>query len=98
MPLSLDDPRRLVQVYVDHYNNVRLLDAVFCGEAFPAAEISAKLNAEIVGIVGLPDIRDKLAGLGVEPIGNTSAEMAEWIRREIAKYGPVVKAAGIKTE
>ena len=63
-----------------------------------AREVAAKLNAELVRIVGLPDIREKLAGLGVEPIGNTSAAMAEWIRREIAKYGPVVKAAGIKAE
>ena len=63
-----------------------------------AREIAAKLNTEVVRIVGLPDIREKLAGLGVEPIGNTSAEMAEWIRGEIAKYGPVVKAAGIKAE
>jgi tripartite-type tricarboxylate transporter receptor subunit TctC len=63
-----------------------------------APEVAAKLNAEVVRIVGLPDIREKLDGLGVEPIGNTSAEMAEWIRKEIAKYGPVVKAAGIKAE
>jgi tripartite-type tricarboxylate transporter receptor subunit TctC len=63
-----------------------------------AREVAAKLNAEVVRIVGLPDIREKLAGLGVDPIGNTSAEMAEWIRGEIAKYGPVVKAAGIKAE
>jgi len=63
-----------------------------------AREVAAKLNAEVVRIVGLPDIRAKLAGLGVDPIGNTSAEMAEWIRGEIAKYGPVVKAAGIKAE
>jgi hypothetical protein len=27
-----------------------------------------------------------------------SAQMADWIRREIAKYGPVVKAANIKAE
>ena len=63
-----------------------------------APEVAAKLNAEVVRIVGLPDIREKLDGLGVEPIGNTSAEMAEWIRKEIAKYGPVVRAAGIKAE
>jgi tripartite-type tricarboxylate transporter receptor subunit TctC len=63
-----------------------------------AREVAAKLNAEVVRIVGLPDIREKLAGLGVEPIGNTSEEMADWIRREIAKYGPVVRAAGMKAE
>jgi tripartite-type tricarboxylate transporter receptor subunit TctC len=61
-------------------------------------EIASKLNAEVVRIVNLPDIREKLDGLGVEPLGNTSEQVAEWIRGEIAKFGPVVKAANIKAE
>ncbi|HET7763994.1 MAG TPA: tripartite tricarboxylate transporter substrate binding protein, partial [Burkholderiales bacterium] len=61
-------------------------------------EIASKLNAEVVRIVNLPDIREKLDGMGVEPLGNTSEQVAEWIRREIAKFGPVVKAANIKAE
>jgi len=60
--------------------------------------LAEKLNTEVVRIVKLPDIREKLDGMGVEPLGNTSEQMAEWIRREIAKYGPVVKAGGIKAE
>jgi len=61
-------------------------------------EIAAKLSAEVVRIVKLPDIRKKLDGMGVEPLGNTPEQVSEWIRREIAKYGPVVKAANIKAE
>jgi tripartite-type tricarboxylate transporter receptor subunit TctC len=61
-------------------------------------EVAAKLNAEVVRIVRLPDIREKLDGMGVEPIGNTSEQMAEWIRGEIAKFGPVVKAGNIRAE
>jgi tripartite-type tricarboxylate transporter receptor subunit TctC len=61
-------------------------------------EIAAKLNAEVVRIVKLPDIRQKLDGMGVEPLGNTPEQVSEWIRREIARYGPVVKAANIKAE
>ncbi len=61
-------------------------------------EIVSKLNAEIVRIVRLPDIRAELAGMGVDPVGNTSEQMAEWIRREIARFGPVVKAANIQAE
>jgi len=61
-------------------------------------EVTGKLTAEVARIVSLPDIREKLLGLGVEPLGNSSEETADWIRREIAKYGPVVKAAGIKAE
>jgi hypothetical protein len=36
--------------------------------------------------------------MGVDPLGNTSEQTAEWIRREIARYGPVGKAANIKAE
>jgi len=61
-------------------------------------EVASKLNAEIVRIVKLPEVRETLEAMGVEPLGNTSAQMTEWIRREIAKYGPVVKAANIKAE
>jgi len=75
--------------------------ALWIGVFAPAGtpqDVAAKLNAEVVRIVNLPDIREKLAGMGVEPLGNTSEQMAEWIRREIARYGPVVKAAGIRAE
>jgi tripartite-type tricarboxylate transporter receptor subunit TctC len=70
---------------------------VFAPASTPG-EVAAKLNAEVVRIVRLPDIREKLDGMGVEPIGNTSEQMAEWIRGEIAKFGPVVKAGNIRAE
>ena len=75
--------------------------ALWIGVFAPAGtpgEITSKLNAEVVRIVNLPDIREKLDGMGVEPLGNTSEQVAEWIRREIAKFGPVVKAANIKSD
>jgi tripartite-type tricarboxylate transporter receptor subunit TctC len=61
-------------------------------------EITAKLNAEVVRIIKLPDIREKLHAMDVDPLGNTSEQVTAWIRREIAKYRPVVKAANIKAE
>jgi len=60
--------------------------------------VAEKLNAEVVRIVRLADVREKLEAMGVEPLGNTPEQMAEWIRREIAKFGPVVKAANIKAD
>lgn len=74
---------------------------LWIGMFAPAAtprEIAAKLNAEVVRIVKLPDIRQKLDAMGIEPLGNTPEQVSEWIRREIAKYGPVVKAGNIKAE
>jgi tripartite-type tricarboxylate transporter receptor subunit TctC len=61
-------------------------------------DIAAKLNAEVVRIVKLPDVREKLHAMDVDPLGNTSEQVTAWIQREIAKYGPVVKAANIKAE
>jgi tripartite-type tricarboxylate transporter receptor subunit TctC len=60
--------------------------------------VAEKLNAEVVHIVRLADVREKLEAMGVEPLGNTSEQMAEWIQREIAKFAPVVKAANIKAD
>jgi tripartite-type tricarboxylate transporter receptor subunit TctC len=70
---------------------------VFAPAGTPRDTVS-KLNTEVVRIVKLPDIREKLDGMGVDPLGNTSEQTAEWIRREIARYGPVVKAANIHAE
>jgi tripartite-type tricarboxylate transporter receptor subunit TctC len=75
--------------------------ALWIGVFAPAGtpgEVAAKLNAEVVRIVRLPDVREKLDGMGVEPLGNSSEQMSGWIRSEIAKFGPVVKAANIKVE
>ncbi len=75
--------------------------ALWIGMFAPAGtprDVAAKLTAEVVRIVALPDIREKLAGMGVEPLGNTSEQVTEWIRREIERFGPVVKAAGITAD
>ena len=75
--------------------------ALWIGVFAPAGtpgDIAAKLNVEVVRIVRLADVREKLDALGVDPLGNTSEQMAEWIRREIDRFGPVVKAAGIRAE
>lgn len=69
----------------------------FAPAGTPGAIVS-KLNAEIARIVRLPDINEKLLASGVEPLGNTSEQLAEMISNEIARYRPVVQAANIKVE
>lgn len=63
----------------------------------PAAtpkEIVAKLHAEIVKIMKLPDVNERLSGLGAEIVGNTPEEFGAFIKSETAKWGKVVKASG----
>jgi tripartite-type tricarboxylate transporter receptor subunit TctC len=57
-----------------------------------------KLNAEINRILQLPDVRERLAGLGAEILGGTSKEFADHIQREIPKWAKVIKDANIQIE
>jgi tripartite-type tricarboxylate transporter receptor subunit TctC len=59
------------------------------------AEITARLQADFVELLGMPDVRTRMADLGAEPVGNTAAQFSEFIRSEIAKYRKIVKATGI---
>jgi tripartite-type tricarboxylate transporter receptor subunit TctC len=61
-------------------------------------ELVAKLNAEIVKILGMPDVRKRLLDAGAEPVGNTPEQMAEQIKRETEEYAKVVKQAKIVAE
>ncbi len=57
-----------------------------------------RLNAEIVKILAMPDIRQKMAGHGVEPGGGTPEALGSLLVADIAKWGKLVKEAGIKAE
>ena len=60
--------------------------------------IVAKINAEVVRILALPDVVEKLAVAGVEIQTSTPKAWGEFVKAEIAKWGKVVKEAGIKVE
>jgi len=62
------------------------------------ADIAAKLQAEVAKALALPDIKERLATLGFEPIGSTAAEFAKYIDAESARYSQIIKDAKIKAE
>jgi len=63
----------------------------------PAA-IVGKLHLETVKALALPDLRAKLADLGLEGIGNSPDEFAAVIKSEIPKWAKVIKESGIKSD
>lgn len=72
--------------------------SVWVGIFAPAGtpkEIVSRLNTEIVKIVRVPNIRERLAGLGAEPVGDTTEHFSAYIKSELAKWSKVAKAAGI---
>jgi tripartite-type tricarboxylate transporter receptor subunit TctC len=63
-----------------------------------AASIIERLHHEIVRIVALPDVRERLTTLGFQPIASTPGEFAERIKQEVDKWDKVIRAAGIKVQ
>ena len=61
-------------------------------------KIIRQLAADIVEILKLPDVRERITADGAEPIGSTPEAFAEFLKRETAKWGKVVKDSGAKAD
>jgi tripartite-type tricarboxylate transporter receptor subunit TctC len=57
-----------------------------------------RLNAEFVKALQQPDLRQRLASQGAEPLTSTPAEFSAYLRAEIDKWATVVKTAGMKPD
>jgi tripartite-type tricarboxylate transporter receptor subunit TctC len=77
--------------------DVRLWSGLFAPAATPAG-IVKKLEKELMEIVRLPDVNDRLKGLAVDPAGNTSEEFARLIAAELLHWAAVAKAANVKLD
>ena len=60
--------------------------------------IMSKINAELIGALKTPEFRERLAGLGAEPIGTTPQEFATHIRAQVEKMRIAVKSAGVRAD
>jgi tripartite-type tricarboxylate transporter receptor subunit TctC len=60
--------------------------------------IIARLNSELVQSMQAPDLKERLAGMGTEPLTSTPEEFGAYLNREIAKWGDVVRKAGLKAD
>jgi len=70
---------------------------VLAPKAVPKA-ILAKLNAEIVRVHNLPDVKDRYATMGLEAISSTPEAFGAFIRADEAKFAKIIKATGAKVE
>lgn len=68
------------------------------GPAGLPASTAAKLNSEIVKALGAPDMKSKLDDNGMAVIGGTPEDFRALIVDGIARYGAIIKAAGVKPE
>jgi tripartite-type tricarboxylate transporter receptor subunit TctC len=62
------------------------------------APVIQKLNGELVRILKLPDVRERMTGLGADIVAGSPAEFAAYLQEEIAKWGTVAKQAGVRLD
>ncbi|MGQ0663517.1 MAG: Bug family tripartite tricarboxylate transporter substrate binding protein [Pseudomonadota bacterium] len=61
-------------------------------------EIVAKLHGEIVTVLGSPEVKTRLIGLGLELVGSTPDQLGAETKSDVAKWGPIIHRAGIRID
>lgn len=74
--------------------NVIAWNALFAPKGTPK-EVITKLNLELQKFLSLPETREKMLSMGLDAGGGTPEDLANFVNREQAVWGPVIKKAGI---
>ena len=61
-------------------------------------DIIRRVHTDIANVLQMPDVRERLAGMGAEPSGESPAELAARIKAEYDRWGDVVRKANIKAD
>src|SRR4030095_1380190 len=60
--------------------------------------IVQRLNGALLKIMHAPEMKEKLAASGTDPLTSTPEEFGAYIKREITKWGEVIRKAGVKAD
>jgi tripartite-type tricarboxylate transporter receptor subunit TctC len=71
--------------------------AMFAPAGTPA-EVVEQINRDLTRVLAEPEVKERLATLGAEPMPMSVAEFDRFLRAEMDDAGKVVKAAGIKVQ
>lgn len=70
---------------------------MFAGPGTPTPVV-AKINAELQRVMRLPEVQARMTGEGLRFVPTTPEQFASFVKTEIARWGPVVKASGAKVD
>ena len=68
------------------------------GPAEMPGDVLARLSKDFVAALNTDAVKERLAKLGAQPIGSTPQQFDAKIRADYEKWGPIIKAAGMKAE
>ena len=69
------------------------------GVLVPAAtprEVISRLNSELVSMMQSMEMRERLAGMGIEPLSGTPEQFGDFLRTEVARWGKIIRESGAK--
>ena len=58
-------------------------------------DIVNKINTDVAAVLQMPEVRDRIVALGMEPVGNSPDAYVEIIRTETARFQPLIKELGL---
>jgi tripartite-type tricarboxylate transporter receptor subunit TctC len=77
--------------------DARLWFGLFTTAKTPRAVVM-KLNREITDVMNRPDVKALLLTQGAESAPSTPEELGDFVKSELARWVPIIKAAGIKAD
>jgi tripartite-type tricarboxylate transporter receptor subunit TctC len=68
------------------------------GPAGMPKEVVAKIQRDVARVLQMPDIREKLQGLGADPVGSTPEQLLAAMHADFDRYGSIIRKVGIKAD
>jgi len=93
---ALPEVPTMIEAGLPDYEVV-LWTSLFAPAGTPKPVIDA-VQAQVSKALQQPDVRERLAGLGVDPVGSTPEQLAAVVKKDIDKWTAVAKSAGVKAE
>jgi tripartite-type tricarboxylate transporter receptor subunit TctC len=72
-------------------------NGLFAVKGTPPA-IVAKLHSEVAKILHTPEVREELAALGAEPVGDAPDDFAAFLKADVARWGKIIQEKGIRSD
>jgi tripartite-type tricarboxylate transporter receptor subunit TctC len=93
---ALPEVPTMIEAGMGQYEVV-LWTSLFAPAGTPKPVLDA-LHAQAVKALQVPQVRESMAGLGIDPVGNTPAELGAILKADLEKWTAVAKSAGVKAE
>jgi len=62
------------------------------------AELARRISGDIAAALGDKEVKERFKGIGVDPVSNTPAQLADLVKNDLKAYGEIVKRTGVTAE